>query len=218
MTDTAESEYEEPPGLVSRRSWLGGAAVAGAVIGGGAVAGGATAAAQTPDGPRREQLVVEVACDGTTFRGTPFANRPEPNDNRGTMFAVEGWIYPEGTLPQEGHIISDEGAIGHWFCAGFNIQHGERPEPHINATATFVFGRISRSNLFPPDTLIAHGLGGTADDSVDSLRPLTGGSGKYFGVIGQAGRTNYGTNNTVLRGPGVPSPNFRYVFDLLHLV
>ena len=218
MREPTGSEEQGQDGFVSRRSLLGGAAVAGAVLGGGAIAGGATAAAQNNGRSRREQMVLDVACDGRTFRATPYANKPEPNDNRGTTFSVEGWIYPEGTLPEVGYIVSDEGAIGHWFCSGLNIQHGERPEPHINATATFVFGRISDSNLFPPDTLVAQGLAGTSDDTADSLRPITGGSGTYFGVIGQAGRTNLGINNTVLRGPEVPAPNFRYVFDLLYLV
>ena len=210
-------QREGSPGI-SRRAWLGGAAVAGAAIGGGAIAGGSVAAAQDSFSPRRERIVVDVACDGDTFRATPYANRPLENDNRGTPFSVEGWIYPEGFLPGDGYIISSEGAIGHWFCAGFNIQHPERAEPHINATANFVFGRITPEAPFPPDTLVSTGLGGTDDDSVDSLRPLLGGSGKYFGVIGQVGRINHGVNNTVLRGPGIPSPNFTYTFDMLYLV
>lgn len=218
MIDSEEDVDHDPDGTVSRRSWLGGAALAGAALGGGALAGGATAAAQDSVSIRREQLVVEVACDGRTFRSTPFANRPEPNDNRGSPLAVEGWIYSDGMLPQEGYVISEADAMGHWFCSGFNIQHGERPEPHISAMATFVFGRISDSNLFPPDVLIAQGLGGTNEDTVDSMRPLIGGSGRYFGVIGQVGRRNHGINNTVLYGTEIAAPNFRYSFDLLYLV
>ena len=203
---------------LSRRQWLGGAAVTGVALGGGAIAGGAVASAQGDSAPRREQMLVEVACLGDTFRDSPYQDRPEIGDNRGGPFSVEGWIYPAGTLPSEGFIVTETDSIGRWFCAGFSIGHGERPEPHLNATATFVFGQISEKQLFPPDTLVSSGLGGTSDNTVDSLRPITGGCGVYFGVIGQVGRINIGFNNTVLRGPGVPAQNFLYTFDMLYMV
>lgn len=217
MTESRLSDSDERTPTWSRRRWLGGAAVAGAALATGAV-GGAVASAQSSAIVRRERLVLEVACLGDTFRQADFADAPAPNDLRGSPFAVEGWIYPEGTIPGDGFVATDTDAIGHWFCSGFNIQHGERPEPHINASASFVFGRISESQLFPPDSLVTHGLGGTFEEGVDSLLPLVGGSGRYFGVLGQAGRRNLGKNNTVLYGVGVPAPNFLYTFDLLHLV
>jgi hypothetical protein len=200
---------------MSRRKMLGGAVIIGGAVAGGAVAGAVGASAtDSASGIRREKMIIDVACDGNTFREQSFPEPPDPGDRRGSPFSVEGWIYPEGTVA-DGFQISPDGSIGRWFCAGFNILSAERPEPHINATADFVFGEISQEQLFPPDIIVTHGLGGSGDETQVSSLPVIGGTGRYLGALGVAARRNVGKNNTSLFELGSPSPNFRYEFDLI---
>jgi hypothetical protein len=200
---------------VGRRAWLGGAAIAGVGVVGGALAGAGTAAAQSSDGvARRKTMIVDVACDGRTFREQKFDPAPAEKDRRGSPFSVEGWIYPADTVSDK-FIVTEELSIGRWFCAGFFIGHADREEPHINAQANFAFGVISPEALFPEDTLITYGLGGLAGEEKSHLAVL-GGTGMHLGASGQAIRWNAGKNNTALFGGDTSSPNFRYEFDLLY--
>lgn len=129
MTESPRSDFDERAPTWSRRRWLGGAAIGGVALAGGAVAG-AVASSQTADGIRRERLVLEVACLGDTFRQADFADAPVPNDLRGSPFAVEGWIYPEGTIQGDGFVATATGAIGHWFCSGCEATSPSRRRSH----------------------------------------------------------------------------------------
>jgi hypothetical protein len=202
---------------ITRRTWLGGAAIAGAAVVGGAIAGGGVASAS--DGgwrPRREQLTVEVACIGETWREQRFHGPGiDPADRRGSPVAVEGWIYPEGHIPGEGFIPTEDGSIGRWFCNGWILISADRPEPHLNARAMFVFGSIIPEQLFPEDVIASAEIGGTFSQQ-SSFEPITGGTGRYFGVQGQIRRHNHSRNSTLLYGTDVAAFNFVYDFDLLH--
>ncbi len=213
----ADNETSNETGI-NRRALLGGAAVAGIGVIGGGVAGAAVA--QGGDGvARRNKLTIDVACDGRTIReqGFPLEQRPDPDDRRGSPFSVEGWIYEEGTV-SDGFIVTEDRSIGRWFCAGFFVGSAERDVPHINAQANFVFGSISGQEPFPTDTIITYGLGGTNNDARSHLAVL-GGTGDYLAVTGEAIRWNIGKNNTGFFPLfTTPSPNFRYEFDLIHVV
>jgi hypothetical protein len=209
------SDENSEQGAIDRRAWLGGAAVASIGVVGGAIAGAATASAQSSDGStRREKLILDVACDGTTLREQAFPDPPDPGDRRGSPFSVEGWMYQADTV-SDGFILTEDEATGRWFCAGFFIQSAERPEPHINAQANFVLGSIAEGQLFPVDTLITYGLGGTGSDERSNLAVM-GGTGRHLGAMGQTQRWNAGLNNTALFPNGGSSPNFRYEFELLY--
>ncbi len=202
---------------ISRRTWLGTAAVAGAAVVGGAIAGGGVAEARGGGWrPRREQLTVEVACIGDTWRELRFeADGIDPGDRRGSPISVEGWIYPEGHIKGTGFIPAEEDSIGRWFCSGWMLVSPERPEPHLNARAMFVFGSITPDGLFPEDSIAAVEIGGTFSTQI-SVEPVVGGSGRYLGVQGQTRRRNHSKNSTVLFGGTVEAPNFVYEFELLH--
>jgi hypothetical protein len=218
MSDMSDVNEDENEGGIDRRAWLGGAAVAGIGVVGGAIAGAGVAAAQSSDGvARRETTIIDIACDGRTFREQSYPSEAEgldSTDRRGSPFSVEGWIYPADTV-SEGFIVTEDASIGRWFCAGFTIRSPERDEPHINAQANFVFGTIGGDTLFPATTLVTFGHGGTGSDELSHLAVI-GGTGDYLGVSGQAVRWNVGKNNTTLFGSTFPSPNFRYEFDLLY--
>jgi len=200
----------------SRRRWLGWTAAAGAAVVGGAIGGGAVASAQDSNvSVKRQRLLFDVACLGETFRDQPFPDPPELGDTRGTPFSVEGWIYPGETILGEGFVPSEDGSIGRWFCAGFGISSAERPLPHVYATANFVFGTVSETRPFPPDTLVTTGLGVAPGNPMPSSIAIVGGSGEYSGALGQAGRVTTSLNTTVFFNTGEPAPNFRYTFDLM---
>jgi hypothetical protein len=222
MSDMSDVNEDESEGGIDRRAWLGGAAVAGIGVVGGAIAGAGVAAAQNSDGvARRKSLIIDIACDGTTFRSQRYPTETDDYsldsfDQRGTPLSVEGWMYPAGTV-SDGFIITEEGSIGRWFCAGFIIRSSERDEPHINAQANFVFGTLGGEFVFPEDTLMTSGLGGTSLDEKSNLAVL-GGTGTHLGASGQASRWNVGTNNTNLHPGTTASPNFTYEFDLLYAI
>ena len=193
-----------------RRTLLTGLA-AGGVAGGIAGAAAATAIGSS-GGLRRQQLSVDVACLGHTWRDVVPRTPANDADFR-APFAVEGWIYPAGTIPTDGFVPTENGSIGHWFCRGWLVLDGDRPEPHASTIQEYVFGSISETRLFPPDAMTSSGLEGTFTDQ-SGTRPIIGGTGEYMGAIGQVIQTNNGTNTTVLDdGSGDPAPNFIFNFD-----
>lgn len=197
-----------------RRRLLTGLTLGGVAVAGGVVGGVSTAAATTPTGAQRTELVLDVACLGDTWRDSPVRNPADEADFR-MPFAVEGLIYPQGTIPGNGFVATTDGAIGHWSCRGWTILHGDRPEPHATTVQEYVFGMIAPDRLFPPDSLTSAGLEGTFTDQV-TTRSVSGGTGRYMGAIGQVTQVNHGVNTTVIDdGTGDPAPNFVFTFDLL---
>jgi len=206
--------------VMSRREVVGGTVIAGAGLAVGAATGAGVASATESEAKiRREQFSFEVACLGDTMREIRFeAPGVDAGDRRGSPFAVEGWIYPEGHIPGDGFIPTEQGSIGRWFCSGWTIISPERPEPHTNARAMFVLGSITDDDLFPEDLICGSEIAGTFHVDQVSTEPITGGTGRYFGVTGQTRRHNISKNTTTLFAVGVQAPNFRYDFDLLYLV
>lgn len=209
MTDQRDDVAADP----TRRRLLTGLGLGGAAVVGGIVGGVGTAAATGPAW-RRDELVLEVACLGHKWREIPAANPASASDFR-YAFSVEGWIYPEGTIPGDGFLPTVEGSIGTWFCKGWIIIDADRSEPHVLSTQDYVLGPILPDSLFPPDSLASSGTEGTVTDQV-GIRAVTGGTGAYLAAHGAVTQANHGVNTTVLAdGLGDPAPNFRFTFDLL---
>lgn len=204
---------DEPTQELGRRKFLTQAAVGGAAVLGGLVGAGTTAAVGG-GAWRRESLVVEVACRGDRWRESVLGNPSDASDfHRG--FTVEGWMYPEGTIPPEGFVPTGSGAIGQWFCRGWQIVDAGRAEPHVNSIHDYLFGLVRPERLFPPDTMHSNGLEGTEDDQTGH-RSITGGAGTYMGASGQIAQIITGVNTSLFAdGSGLNAPNFRFEFDIL---
>jgi hypothetical protein len=207
-------ETEESGQDLGRRRLLTGLAVGGAVVVGGVV-GGVASAAVASGGSRRESREFDVACLGETWRETAARNPADDADFR-FPFLVEGWIYPQGTIPPDGFVPVESGSVGRWFCRGWILVDGSRPEPHIASVQEYVFGSISQERLFPPDNLTSSGLEGTFLTDQVAARAVIGGTGIYMGAMGQVLQAPNGFNTSVLSdGTGDNAPNFRFTFDLL---
>lgn len=198
---------------IGRRQFLSQAAVGGAAVVGGLVGAGATVVA-TNDAWRRESLVLEVACRGDRWRESVLGNPSDESDfHRG--FSVEGWIYPEGTIPDEGFVPSQTGAVGEWFCRGWQLIDGGREEPHVVSIQDYIFGFITSERLFPPDKMQSSGIEGTTTDQVAG-RSIIGGTGAYVAASGQVNQSYLGDNTSVFAdGSGFNAPNFRFEFDII---
>jgi hypothetical protein len=186
----------------------GGSGVAAATL-------GSTAFASPAGAGRGHTLVYDVACLGDTFRWIAAPGTTPPGDLRGSTFSVEGRIYSAGTISGKGFDPSSARAIGTWFCRGWLIIAPGRPEPHVLSTQEYVFGDITSTRLFPPDTLTSSGLEGSADESQVPERAVIGGTGEYAGARGVVLQHGHGTNTTTLTTlGGIPAPNFRFEFRL----
>lgn len=208
MTDRESEEVANP----ERRRMLSRFALGGTALAGG-MAGGVAAAAIGGGRPRKERVTLDVACIGDTWRHAEPINPADDADFR-VAFLVEGWIYPQGTVPEAGFVPTSDGSIGRWFCRGWQILDGNRPEPHAVTIQEYVLGSISRDRLFPPDNLTSSGLEGTFGAETGT-RSVIGGTGRYLGATGQVRQTNNGVNTSVFAdGSGDPAPNFVFEFDL----
>jgi hypothetical protein len=199
---------------IPRRSLIGGLALGGAALGAGALGAVAVDKVAGASGYRREQFTIEVACLASTMRTATQANQADDADGR-APFLVEGWIYPEGTIPGDGFVPTDVDSIGRWFCRGWFIIDGDRGQPHTVSHQDFVFGTITLERLFPPDTMAAVGLEGTDFRDQSSARSVIGGTGKYIGATGQVMETFFALNTSTFSGDDEAfGPCFRFDFDI----
>ncbi len=145
--------------------------------------------------PHAHRLVLDVALDTRTFtfdRGVkPFEAIP-PDILRGDTFIVNGKIYPGGTIPAgQGVFGPDEpGAIGDWLCRGVFLvgftEIAAGAPIHVDTTQLFLLAQNS--------SLVTEGLEGV----VTTRRAVTGGTGRFRGVVGQVRQELLGTNVTGL--------------------
>jgi len=141
------------------------------------------------------RLVLDVALDTRTFtfdRGVkPFESNP-PDILRGDTFVVNGKVYPGGTIPAGESVFSPDepGAIGDWLCRGVFLvgftEIAAGAPIHVDTTQLFLLARDS--------SLVTEGQEGV----VTTRRAVTGGTGRYKGVAGQARQEMLGTNTTGL--------------------
>jgi hypothetical protein len=216
--DTASKSDE----AVGRRDVLKRGLVAGglgAVIAGLGVtpvgaAGASLAAAE------ERTLVLDCACLGDTLRMLLAPGSHPPSDHAGSLFVVEGLIYPAGTIGGDGFDPAAALPIGRWFCRGWFVDSASRPQPGVLTTQEYVFGEITPKRLYPPDQLVSSGLEQTAlptfDPTQPAVRSVIGGTGRYAGASGMVIQHFAGHNTTTLGPAGVigPAPNFRFEFQL----
>jgi hypothetical protein len=195
----------------------GGAGAAAATLGTTAATMGNLTAAHAAQAP---SLVVDVACLGHTLQVIFAPGAHPPSDHAGSLFIVEGAIYPVGTIEGDGFDPSSTPAIGRWFCRGWFVDSSARPQPGVLTTQDYIFGEITPKRLYPPDQLVSSGLEQTALPTADATQPairsVIGGTGRYTGASGVVIQHANGHNTTKLGPAGVvgPAPNFRFEFQL----
>ena len=199
---------------IPRRGVITGLAVGGAALGVGAIGGIGAQRVAGASGVRRERFGLEVACLGPTMREGLVKDTGNPQDFR-APFIVEGWVYPDGTIPGDGFIPTEDGSVGRWFCRGWFLTAGDREQPHTINNQEFVMGTISLDRLFPPDTMSLAGLEGTSFRDQVAYRSVVGGTGRYIGASGQATEQFFAFNSTVFGGIEDDfAPCFRFEFDV----
>lgn len=198
-----------------RRRLLGGLAVGGAAVVGGVAGAGATRAFR--GGLVRQRLAFDVANRPDLWREAevmPVDGSAVPEGENRRTFCVEGVIYAEGTIPDgPGFVVTLDDAIGRWFCRGWLIIDDNRPEPHMNTDQQYFFGAVDPTEMFPTDTLMSSGVEGALSDTWQTVRAVTGGTGRYLGATGAITQRQIGTNTIVV--DDFSGPNFRFEADLL---
>lgn len=214
--DVEAGDVEPPASTVSgatvgRRGLVGGLALSGVALGAGAAGG--VVGSRSGMSSRRQTLAIEVACLGPTMRNTDPSNKADDGDFR-NAFMVEGLLFPQGTILGDGFIPVEDRSIGRWICRGWFINDSARPQPHISSTQDYVFARISAEQPFARDLITSAGIEGTDKRNVVWYRAVTGGTGKYFGAIGEHAQSFFAENATTF-SDGFAAPCFRVEFDLL---
>lgn len=158
-----------------------------------------------------DELTVDVACDATSFvfQGPSTAAGPAA----GASFVVQGVIYPEGTLDDNGASsgLNADGTpefpelvIGTWTCQGHFIGEGFAAQSGAFVATTQLFDL----NTGTPGkkTIVTHGIE-LIDLDVPFKRAITGGTGEFDRAEGEATQTAVGVNATGLF-------NFTFDFEL----
>jgi hypothetical protein len=145
-----------------------------------------------------EELVLEfdVAEDMTrfVFQEAPVHENGMPA--HGNPFITSGYIYPKGTLDGTNGVLEDgspefpDKVIGSWICRGWFYGDGAAATsgPMVITTQIYNFGE-EYGNL----TLVSEGYE-LADVGVPVKRAITGGTGDYSQVRGEASQTFLGFN------------------------
>jgi hypothetical protein len=172
-----------------------------------AVAGVATVAAAGAKHDKTRTFEVDVAEVGTRF---VIDEAPVFDDGfpaYGNAFVTEGYIYPEGTLTETNGVNADgtpefpDQVIGEWTCTGYFIADGAHTTEGswVYTTQLFAFGDDPDSGA---ETVVVTGYeSGVPGNTVTGA--ITGGTGRYATVRGQAGQTFLGMNNPELPTMGV---------------
>jgi hypothetical protein len=204
---------------VGRREILRQGLVAGGV--GAVIAGLGTAPANAASaGTGGSTLVLDCACLGDTLRMLVAPGSHPPSDHAGSLFVVEGLLYPAGTIGGDAFDPAGAPPIGRWFCRGWFVDSAARPQPGVLTTQEYLLEEITTKRLFPSDQLVSSGLEQTAlptfDPTQPAIRSVIGGTGRYAGASGVVTQHFIGHNTTTLGPAGVigPAPNFRFEFQL----
>jgi hypothetical protein len=187
-----------------RRLVAAGAAVFAAA--GVAVAGASLASADS-GGHRPRTLEVDIAEDGTRFA---FDDAPVFDDGmpaHGNPFVTQGYIYPAGTLTDSNGVNPDgspefpEKVIGEWSCSGYFIGDGAHSTEGawVYTTQLFAFTDDPESGA---ETIVVTGYEG-AEVGANVTGAITGGTGEYSKVAGEADQELLGVNNPDLPTMGI---------------
>ena len=210
--DGGEEQPVDRRRAISRIALGGGAAIAGAVGGVAASASGVAAG-----GWKRETVDFDVACLGETWRDSLVNWAENDSDFRGSPFAVEGWIYPAGTIaqPGDGFVPTSDGSIGRWLCRGAVLVYADRLEPHVQSNQEFVFAPMAGDRLFADDNISTSGIEGTFLTDQVARRSIVGGTGRYLGAGGLQRQATNGFNTSNFADGTGNAPNFTMTFELI---
>jgi hypothetical protein len=155
---------------------------------------------------------VDVAADsGTRVFRYPRDNKGQPAN--GAPFIIQGYIYPWNTLIRHGPksgLLEDgspefpDQVMGRWYCKGWYINRAARATTGPYLTTTQIFDLNSAE--VGAETLVTEGLE-LAQFNVSTVRPVTGGSGRFRLARGVMKQTALAYNRTGAR-------NLTYEFDL----
>jgi hypothetical protein len=164
-------------------------------------------AASSDHDARTRTIEVDVAEDGTRF---VIDEAPVFDDGfpaYGNAFVTQGYLYPKGTLTDSNGVNPDgtpefpDKVIGEWTCSGYFIADGAHTTEGswVYTTQLFAFGEDPANGS---DTIVVTGYeSGLPGTTVTGA--ITGGTGTYLTVRGEAGQTFLGTNNPTLVTMGI---------------
>ena len=179
-----------------------------AIVGLASVVACGTAFASTTDtSPESQVLEVDIAEDGTRF---VIAEAPVFDDGfpaHGNAFVTQGYIYPAGTLTDSNGVNPDgtpefpDEVIGEWSCSGYFIGEGAHATEGawVYTTQLFAFGDDADTGA---ETIVVTGYEGAEVGAVVT-GALTGGTGDYATVSGEAAQELIGINNPDLPTMGI---------------
>jgi hypothetical protein len=172
-----------------------------------AVVGG-TAIASASDGPAPSGVLeVDIAEDGTRFVIDEAPVHEDGFPAYGNAFITQGYIYPEGTLTDSNGVNPDgtpefpDKVIGEWSCTGYFIADGAHTTEGswVFTTQLFAFGENADAGV---DTIVVTGYEGAEVGAVVT-GAITGGTGDYTAVRGEADQELLGMNNPELPTMGI---------------
>ena len=139
-----------------------------------------------------DQLVLDVAIDAHTLS----LNNNDPSDpanpRRGTTFIVYGKIFPGGTIPSGVTPFDPNtaGSVGVWVCRGVFLADFA---DIVSGAASSAFDTTQMFLLATDENaLFTEGVEGNV--GVTTHRTLTGGTGRFRGVIGEVHQQTIGVN------------------------
>lgn len=152
----------------------------------------AIAAAMSEDG----QLHFDVALDVSDFAFDPDLTDSDGMPAYGASFIIRGYIYPAGLL-SEGRGVNADGSpefpdqvLGEWVCRGWFVGEGMRTTtgPFVVSTQIYSFGDEPGAAA-----LVSDGYE-FVDVGKQFNRAITGGTGTFVGVGGEARQGVLGMN------------------------
>jgi hypothetical protein len=184
------------------------AAVAAVAAVTGLVAGVASDAAADGNSRGRTRTVeVDVAEDGTRF---VIDEAPVFDDGfpaYGNAFVTQGYIYPAGTLTDTNGVNPDgtpefpDKVIGEWSCSGYFIADGAHTTEGSWVYTTQLFAFVDDADNGAETIVVTGYESGVPGDTVAGA--ITGGTGRYLAVRGEARQTFLGMNNPELATMGI---------------
>jgi hypothetical protein len=139
-----------------------------------------------------DRLVLDVAIDAHTLS----LNNNDPSDpanpRRGTTFIVYGKIFPGGTIPSGVTPFDPNtaGSVGVWVCRGVFLADFA---DIVSGAASSAFDTTQMFLLATDENaLFTEGVEGNV--GVTTHRTLTGGTGRFRGVIGEVHQQTIGVN------------------------
>ena len=161
-----------------------------------AVLVGVLALSSSVDAEEISSIEIEVSEDMYAFVFDESQVHEDGMPAYGSAFVTQGYIYPAGTLDGSNGVLEDGSAefpddvIGTWTCYGFMIGDGAYTETGAWVVSTQV---LEFDESYDNSTIITQGME-LSDLNVEVLRAITGGTGMFKGISGQAVQAMTGFN------------------------